>query len=60
MTQPEDRIDGTENDTMGDGTDVTIDDAADSADTPASSDPDEMNGDGSLGGTGGENAGGAG
>ena len=42
------------------GTDVTAGDLDDSLDTPASSDPDEMTDDGEMGGTGGENAGGAG
>lgn len=56
MTRPDDSAPA-----LDDGTDITVDDAADSSiDTPASSDPDEMTDDGSMGGTGGENAGGAG
>lgn len=42
------------------GTDVEAGPLDGSADTPASSDPDEMTDDGEMGGTGGENAGGAG
>lgn len=49
---------------LGDGTDISAADPEvdpdSSIDTPASSDPDEMTGDGSLGGTGGQDAGGAG
>jgi len=54
MTQPE--APG-----LKDGTDITVDpQQLDEVDPPASSDPDEMTDDGSMGGTGGENAGGAG
>ena len=45
---------------LEEGTDITAGPLDDSADTPASSDPDEMTDDGKMGGTGGENAGGAG
>ena len=46
---------------LEEGTDIEADPSAlDSTDTPASSDPDEMTDDGAMGGTGGENAGGAG
>ena len=45
---------------LAQGTDVEPDSLDDSADTPASSDPDQMTDDGEMGGTGGENAGGAG
>lgn len=55
MTRPDDSAPA-----LDDGTDITVEDADSSADTPASSDPDEMTDDGSMGGTGGENAGGAG
>ncbi len=56
MTQPDDAPT-----TIEDGTDITADPAdLDSADTPATSDPDQMTDDGDLGGTGGEGAGGAG
>lgn len=59
MTQPDDAPT-----TIEDGTDISAepDDLADlgSADTPATSDPDQMTDDGEMGGTGGENAGGAG
>ena len=56
MTHPEDVP------PLGEGTDITAADLDpdDGADTPASSDPDEMTDDGLMGGTGGENAGGAG
>ncbi|MHB8960606.1 MAG: hypothetical protein ACYDAN_13380 [Candidatus Limnocylindrales bacterium] len=55
MTQPEN--DPAE---LEQGTDVTAGPLDGSADTPASSDPDEMTDDGEMGGTGGKNAGGAG
>lgn len=42
------------------GTDVIAGPLDDSADTPASSDPDQMTDGGEMGGTGGKNAGGAG
>jgi hypothetical protein len=49
---------------VGPGTDISVDPEAleaDSEDTPATSDPQELDSDGEdLGGTGGENAGGAG
>ena len=45
---------------LEEGTDITAGPLDDSLDTPASSDPDEMTDDGEMGGTGGENAGGAG
>lgn len=57
MTQPDDTTQ------LGKGTDVTVDpaDLETPADTPATSDGDQMaDDDGELGGTGGENAGGAG
>lgn len=54
MTQPDDAP------ALEEGTDITPEDASSSADRPASSDPDEMTDDGKMGGTGGENAGGAG
>ena len=53
MTQPD-------SGDLGEGTDISAGPLDDSADTPATSDPDEMTDDGSMGGTGGENAGGAG
>ena len=59
MTQPADRSD---DDAPGleEGTDVTAESDAAGVGTPATSDPDEMTDDGRMGGTGGENAGGAG
>lgn len=42
------------------GTDVEAGPLDGSTDTPASSDPDELTDGGAMGGTGGENAGGAG
>lgn len=59
MTQPDDRNDDDAS-VLGEGTDITLADAQAGDQTPATSDPDEMDGDRSLGGTGGENAGGAG
>jgi hypothetical protein len=51
MTQPEDAP------PIGESTDIDLDaaqvEAADDADTPATSDPDELTDDGALGGTGG-------
>lgn len=58
MTEPDRSDDSTP--ALDEGTDVTIDDADDSADTPATSNPDEMTDDGDMGGTGGRNPGGAG
>ena len=55
MTQPEPAPQ------VFDGTDIEVDPTAlDTDDEPASSDPKEMTDDGSMGGTGGEDAGGAG
>ncbi len=56
MTQPDD------NAQVRDSTDVTVPPSEVDApvDPPASSDPDELTDDGSMGGVGGENAGGAG
>lgn len=55
MTNPEDSPQ------VFDGIDISVDpDELEKGDTPASSDPEQMAGDGGLGGTGGENAGGAG
>jgi hypothetical protein len=59
MTEPKDQplhaeADEVESPPIGDGTDITAEGQdLESADTPASSDPDEMEGDGSLGGAGG-------
>ena len=55
MTRPDD-----DSPALEEGTDVAAGPLDDSADTPASSDTDEMTDDGRMGGTGGENAGGAG
>ena len=59
MTQPADRSDDDAQD-LGEGTDITAESGSPGVGTPATSDPDEMTDDGQMGGTGGENAGGAG
>jgi hypothetical protein len=59
MNEPSDQTVHAESDEvdsppLGDGTDITAEGQdLESADTPATSDPDEMEGDGSLGGAGG-------
>jgi hypothetical protein len=59
MTEPNDQsvhagTDEVDSPPLGDGTDITAEGQdLESAATPATSDPDEMDGDGSLGGVGG-------